>query len=258
MGYATRPEVELALANALTSGNPDLTDGAVLITEIGKKISSTVTDDEIAQYIRWADDNIDGAISSIYRIPLRRVNKGTFKLLADVVPGDTDLMVEDANRFTEGDVIVLQQGAVCDQNLVILQSTCVPATSPAPPPNFVEPPNPRKICLWLPVPSPFDMNLARVNKVGFPDPVPKISAKLAAAYLYDRRFAAQQEGNKSDFGKVLRGQAYQSLNMILAGAIRLLIADANQLVGRRYYNPALDDVMDTRAKSGEKNFLTET
>lgn len=257
MGYATRPEVELALANALTSGNPDLTGGPVKITEIGKTISSTVTDDEIAQYIRWADDNIDGAISSIHRIPLRRVNKGTFKLVADAVAGDTDIMVEDANRFTEGDVIVLSQGALSDQNLVILQSTCVPATSPAPPPNFVQPPDRRKICLWLPLPNSFDMNLARVCKIGFPDPIPKVSAKMAASYLYDRRFAAQQEGNKSDFGKVLRGQAYQSLNMILSGAIRLLIADGNQLVGRRYYNPALDDVTSTKAEAGQ-NFLTET
>jgi hypothetical protein len=257
MGYATIPEVILALANALTSGNPDLDSGAVPITEIGKKISATVTDDEIAQYVRWADENINGAISSIHRIPLKRVNKGTFRLKADAVAGDTDIMVEDANDFTEGDVIVLNQGPLCDQNLVILQSTCVPATSPPPPPNFAEPPHPRRVCLWLPLPRSFDMNLARVCKVGFPDPVPKISAKMAASYLYDRRFAAQQEGNKSDFGKVLRGQAYQTLNMILSGATKLLIADANQLVGRRYYNPALDDVMDTRAEPN-KQFLSET
>ena len=58
-------------------------------------------------------------------------------------------------------------------------------------------------------------------------------------------------------GRCYRGQAYQSLNMILSGAIRLLIADANQLVGRKYYNPALDDVTSTKAEAG-KNFLSET
>jgi hypothetical protein len=203
MGYSVRAEVEQALANALTSGNPT-GGGVVSITTIGNTLSDTVSDDQIAQYIRWADEQIDAVISSIYRTPLRRVNKGTFRLAADAVAGDDFLLLEDA-------------GALNEDNLVIPQGNCVTPTSPAPPPNFKEPPDSRRLCLWLPIANSYDLNLARVERIRFPDPIPKTSARI----------------------------------------IRLELPDANEYVGRRYYNQALDDVPSTRAEPGQ-NFLSET
>jgi len=254
MGYCTRYEVQQALANALTQGNPS-GGGVVDIITIGNTLSSTVTDDQMAQFIRWADDQVDGTISSIYRIPLVRVNKGTFRLAMDATAGDTSLVMQDASRFTEGDVVVLRQEPYIEENVVLPQATCIPA-SPPPPDGFPQPPDNRRLCLWLPLAHSYDMNLARIERVRYPDPIPKISAKLAASYLYDKHFAAQQEPNESQVSQYLRKEAKNELNLILSGAIRLLLPDANMLIGRRFYNPAIDDVYSTAAEPG-KNFLTE-
>jgi len=253
MGYCTRYEVEQALANALTSGNPT-GGGVVKITTIGKTLSDTVTDDEVAQFIRWADDQIDGVISSIYSIPLQRVNKGSFKLALDATAGDTQLTMQDASRFTEGDVIVLRQDPFIEENVVMPIDTCTTPSTPSG--GFPAPPETRTVCLWLPITHSYDVNLARVERIRYPDPIPKISAKLAAAFIFDKHFAAQQEPNESDVSTILRKEAKNELNMVLSGAIRLEIADANMLIGRRFYNPALDDVWSTRAEPG-KNFLNE-
>jgi hypothetical protein len=256
MGYSTRSEIEQALANALTNGNPEGT-GPINITEIGNTLSATVTDDQIAQYGRWADEQIDADLSTIYRVPLKRVNKGTFRLALDATVGDTMLTMEDASRFTAGDTIVIRQGVLEEEGLVVPQPECVPEVSPAPPPNFAQPPDSRKLCLWLPITNSYDLNLARIDRIRFPDPIPKISARIAAAFIYDRHFAAQVEGNQSDFGKALRAEAKQQLNLILTGVTKLLIADANEFVGRRYYNQALDDAPGTSAEAG-KTFLSES
>jgi hypothetical protein len=254
MGYCTRYEVEQALANALTQGNP--TGGGVIdIISIGKTLSDTVTSDQIAQYIRWADDQIDGIISSIYRIPLSRVNKGTFKLSMDATAGDQSLVMQDASRFTEGDTVVIRQEPYTEENVVLPLASCFPA-EPTPPDHFPAPPDNRRLCLWLPLAHSYDLNLARVERIRYPDPIPKISAKLAASFLYDKHFAAQQDPNESEVSKYLRKEAKQELNLILSGAIRLVITDANMLIGRRFYNPAIDDVWSTAAEAG-KTYLNE-
>lgn len=255
MGYSTRFEVQQALANALTSGNPEGT-GVIPITSIGGTLSDTVSKAELAQYIRWADEQIDAALSSIYRTPLERINRGTFRLADDAAAGDQQVLLQDATRFTEGDAILIRQSAYEEEILVVPQDQCVSPTAPAPPDGFAEPPDNRTLCLWLPLTHSYDMNLARVERIRYPDPIPKISARIAAAFVYDKHFAAQVEGNKSEFGRVLRTEANQYINLILSGAIRLAITDANDYVGRRFYNQALDDVPSTRGEAGQ-NFLTE-
>ncbi len=144
-----------------------------------------------------------------------------------------------------------------EENLVIPQNLCMLPSPTPPPPNFPQPPDNRRLCLWLPVLHSYSSNLARIERVRYPDPISKISAKISASFLYDRHFAAQQEGNKSDFGKALRNEGHQLLNLIMSGAIKLLISDANNYVGRRYYNQALDDVTSTKAEPN-KNFLPES
>src|SRR5262245_25775493 len=118
MGYSTKGEVILALANALSSGNPPGST-IVPITSIGKSITDTVTDAEMQQYIRWADDNIDATLGSTYRTPLKRVNLGSFQLGVDVTAGDTFVILLDATRFIEGDVVLIRDD-VNSQQLTVL------------------------------------------------------------------------------------------------------------------------------------------
>lgn len=237
MAYATTTEAKIALANALTSGNPSAA-GPQPITDIQNTITNTIPVAEFLQYIRWADQEIDAAISSIYKIPLKRVNVGTFNLAIDVTVGDglspaTAIVLEDATKFIQEDIIYLRNSISLETLTIasVLDEYRIITTTPA-------------INSYLALDS-------RVERIRYPDPIPLISAKFAAAHLYDKYFAAQVEGNKSEYGVRLRQDAMDDINAILSGTVRLLIADANRYVGRRYYNEALDDAFNTKADPKE-------
>lgn len=237
MGYSSRQEVIIALANALTSGNPVGGVGTTSpITSVGKSITDTLTDSDLYQYIRWADMNIDGRLSNIYRVPLKRVNLGSFELAADVTIGDQQAVLQDATRFIVDDIVVVRDGASVQQLTVD---------------NI---PNENTLHFSTPFIVGFLSTSAKIERIGYPDPIPKISARIAASHLYDKFFAAQVDGNRSEFGKVLRDQANQDMNEILSGSITLSVPDAADLIGRRFYNPALDDAFSTRAKPNESRY----
>lgn len=233
MAYATVTEAKIALANALTSGNPSAI-GPQPITDIQNTITNTIPVSEFVQYIRWADQEIDAIISSIYKVPLKRVNVGSFKLAVDVVVGDgltpaTAIVLEDATKFLPEDIFYLRNSISLEKLTIVsvLDEHRITTTTPA-------------LNGYLAVDS-------TIERIRYPDPIPLVSAKLSAAHLYDKYFAAQVEGNKSEYGVRLRQDAIDDLNGVLSGSVRLLLADANRYVGRRYYNPALDDAFNTRA-----------
>jgi hypothetical protein len=240
MGYSTRQEVITALANALSSGNPVGGLGTVApLTSIGNSITDTVPEAELQQYIRWADQNIDAAISSIYRVPLKRVNQGSFPLAIDATTGDTEAILADASRFTPGDVVVIRDSASSQQLTLsdVVGDEIQFSTTPL-------------LTGYLAADT-------LVERIRYPEPIPKASARMAAAYLYDKHFSSQVEGNQSEFGKYLRKLAYGDLNQILAGTVKLEVPDASDLVGRRYYNPALDSIWGTLAEPSKEWFKTE-
>jgi hypothetical protein len=233
MGYATKQEVIQALANAMTEGNPAGPGVPFPMTSIGHSITDTLPDEDIEQYIRWADSNIEAAISSIYVIPLKRVNLGWFQLAMDVTAGATYCILYDTTRFNPGDVVLIRNESTWQE----LTIDSVPSKSRL---NFTGA-----------ISSSYLAVDTKIERISYPDPIPKLSAKLAAAHLYDKHFAAQQEGNQSEFGVKLRKAAYAELNQILSGAIRLSMGDGSRLRGRRYYNQALDDVFFTKAEAGK-------
>ena len=240
MGYSTKQEVIEALANALSQGSPDQPGVLVEVTTVGKTVSDTVSDEQLYQYIRWADENLDAAISSIYTVPLKRVNRGSYDLAMDVTAGDTMALLSDATRFTIGDVVLIRNEETGEYQEMTVSGT--PVTTYV---GMIE------LDFTTPIINSYPMLTTKIERIRYPEPIPKMSARLAAAYLYDKHFAAQVQGNQSEFGKYLRELVYQDLNGILAGTVRLLIPDAGMYVGRRYYNPALDDVISTKAKPGD-------
>jgi hypothetical protein len=237
MGYSTKQEVVNALANALSKGSPTAPNTVTPIVQIGSLLTTTATDADINQYIRWSDDNIDAALSSLYQVPLIRMNHGTYRLAMDATTADTALIVEDASRFTGGDVIVIRDD-------VNLQELTVSGTT-----------GENTIDLAEPLTDSYTVLGTSVERIRYPDPIPKISARMAAATFYDKHFAAQVEGNKSEYGKALRELANADLNAILSGIIRLTVHDSGQFMGRRYYNHALDDAIATKMEP--KKFFGE-
>jgi len=241
MGYATRQEVILTLANVMTSGNPAPGPTSLMpVTSIGKSITDTVPDEVLYQMIRYADQNIDASVSSIYRVPLEQVNEGTYSLGLDITAGDVQAVLEDATKFIVDDMVLIRD----DENLN-WQELTIDAI-----------PNSTTIHFSAPVTDSYLVVNTTIERIRYPDPIPKVSARLAAAAIYDKYFAAQVEGNQSDYGKTLRDLAYMDLNQVLSGAVRLQIQDANMYMGRRYYNHALGDVFDTRAEAGKTWFTT--
>lgn len=233
MGYSTKQEVIQALANAMSSGNPDGSPGTIDLVTIGKSLTDAVSDAELQQYIRWADENIDAMLSSIYATPFRRINRGSYKLAVDVVAGDNSVILDDATRFNSGDVVLIRD-SVSTQQLTI-------ATVPTD----------NQMTFTAPITNSHIAGATRIERIRYPDPIQKISARFAAANIYDKHFAAQVTGNQSDTGKWLRNMAIMDINGILAGTIRLSISSAHGYMGRRYYNAGLDDVISTKADPKE-------
>lgn len=234
MGYSSKQELVQALANALSQGSPTQPQQLVDITTIGKMVADTVTDAQIYQYINWADENIDAWLSGMYATPLKRINRGSYPVAMDVTVGDMQAILQDATRFTPGDIVLIRD----DVNKQSLTIGTVP--------------DEHTIVFTGPVTNSYSLNNTNIERVRYPDPIPKCSARMAAAYLYDKHFAAQVDGNESDFGKFLRNAVKADINGILSGMIRLEIADAGFFQGRRYYNAGLDDAINSRAKPGDE------
>ncbi len=235
MGYSTKIEVAMELASVLTSGNPTGSPVQALIS-IGNTLTDTVSDLEMQAFIRTADSEIDALIGSIYMTPLTRVIEGSFPILVNVTAGDTQIILKDATRFNIGEALLIRS-ASSSQELVVLDL-----------------PNVNTIDVVLPVTNSYVAASSLVDRLRFPDPIPKISARLAAANIYDKHFAAEAEPNQSEFGNQLRAMAYEQINGILAGAIPLTIPEAGMYVGRRYKKMSLMDVPNTKAEPGKQWF----
>lgn len=229
MAYASITEVKIILAQALTSASP-AGAGPQPINSVGNTLSSTIPTSTFYQMIRWADQQIDAALTSVYKMPLHRVNLETMHLEIDVTAGDTTLVIEDTSKLLPEDMILIRDGVLWQELVVadILTNNQFTVTTP--------------------VTDSYLSSTAQIQKIGYPPPVPLISARLAAGQLYDKYFASQQDGNKSEYGIQLRNDAMDDLNAILSGTAMLEVADANILVGRRFYNPALDDVWSSKAE----------
>lgn len=228
MGYCTVAQVEYILANALTRGTPSAMP--VEIINVGSAVRNTVPIDRIVQYIRWADEQIDSALSTIYKVPLKRVVKGEYEILADIAIGDTSFSIEDSTRFYDGDIINVTDRVTNEKKLID------------------DIPDETTIDVMVAFTNDFLATEAIIQRVGYPDPIPLISARFAAANLYDKHFAGQASPNMSDYGKTLRGIAENDFNSVLNGRVQLI---GQKWLGRRFFNPALLDVNAVAA--GEKN-----
>lgn len=218
MGYSTARQVQDILASTLTRGTKD--DFPVEIINVGNQVRDTVKPDTFVQYIRWADEQIDSALSVVYQVPLKRVVKGEYELLADVIIGSTTIRIEDATRFHIGDIINLSDRVIHERQII----TDIPDET------------------TIEVMSPFNNTFTTldgvVQRVGYPDPIPLISARMAASNLYDKYFSSQSNTSTSDYGKELRTQAEFDFNSVLNGRSKLM---GQRIIGRRFYNPALLD-----------------
>jgi len=229
IGYSSVDEVNFVIAQALTQGTADPTFGTtpVPLINMGELPTTTVQRPVIEQYIKNADTVIDGYLSSIYDIPLHRIVNDEQSLTDNTLTGSNILKLTNTARIMIGDKILLMDtvGSVYVDILLVYDRTTVQLSEA--------------------VTRDFTIaNGAKVQMLRFPDPIPLISARLAAGNLYDKYFAAQQSPNMSDYGDTLRKISYTHLNSLLNGR-EVLIGQTR--TGKRFYNPELLDTQVTSA-----------
>lgn len=208
----------------MTSAKPNNSSNTKInIINIGESRDlNRISDDTIEYYISLADQTIDGELSEMYSMPLKKCPLGQWSLDADIneynqiveldsscnlVPGDEIVIRDDSTGIEEQHVV----NTIIDQNSLTTVGTII---------------------------TDFSGSDVRVFRLAFPPPIPEISARLAASYIYDKFFSAQNSPNVSEYGLEQRKKAESRINDILNGKI---IIRCQRRIGDQFGNAYLDD-----------------
>lgn len=222
MGYTTTQQVYDILAQALTSATNTVVNGQpVPLWRFGKsKDSNVISDDTVLQYITWAGEQIDAALSELYVIPLCEKADLELILLSDIDTYNDTVQFSKAVLLNPGDSLVFITDLTEERHIV---SEVVNATD---------------VELQDPLVGIYHVEATRVIRVKFPPTISLTCARLAAANIYDKYFAAQANPGMSDYGKTLRKWAVSDLNAIING---ITILHGQKRIGNRFFNPTLRD-----------------
>jgi hypothetical protein len=222
MGYCTVYEVDLVLAQALTSSRPYSGTSRIELINIGNvRDPSTIPDELIEYFIELAGSEIDGALSQMYVTPLIRCINGQWYLQTDLDEYSQQVVMTDAVHIVPGEEIIIRDDDTDTEEPHIVQTVIDQYT----------------IETMSAIINIFPADSTRVMRIMFPPPVNQIAARIAAANIYDRYFSAQASPNISDYGKEMRRMATAELNNILNGRIWL---KRQTRIGDRFASPYLD------------------
>lgn len=244
MGYSTTDEVDLILAQALTSSTPTASSTSrTKLIDIGNtRDTNRIPTTTVEYYINLADSQIDGILSQQYFTPFDKCAHGEWMLDEDlnaaaeagtevagtgtdgaaVVTSPNTIEVSTAVNLIPGDEIVLHDDLTGDEEILIV-ATIVDQNT------FTTTTDVEGIFLA-------DSGV-RIIRLRFSPPLNQISARYAASFIYDKYFAAQAQPNVSDYGKEMRVVAMGQLNDILNGKILIKCARRR---GGMFDNPWLD------------------
>lgn len=222
MGYCNQIQIEAILAQSLTSATNQVVNGQkVPLIGFGKSLNpNLISTSTIDEYIKIADEEIDGMLSEMYEVPLFEKADLELSLLYDIGVYNEGIDLDKAGNLVPGDVLVFFD-SVQEERHVIDSIT-----------------NNTSIELVDPLLGFYTASITRVIRVKFPPPISVIAARFAAANIYDKYFAAQASPNVSDFGKQLRTLAVRDINNILNGRT---ILHGQKRIGHRFFNPTLRD-----------------
>ena len=82
--------------------------------------------------------------------------------------------------------------------------------------------------------------VSNTETVRYPYPIPYIAERLTCDLIYNELFAAQQDPDISEYGKVYRKTAQASLSKVLSGLITL---HGQDMIGKRFVRPELFDAL---------------
>ncbi len=220
MGYCSRTEIDSILAQSLTSSTNPQTQARRSLLQIGNVRDKNVIPDYIVdQYILWSGSEIDATLNELYKMPICELADFETELFADITEYNSYIVIEKPCPLAAGDAIILIYGEYEERHTIeaIVAENVFSTVDPI---MFAFPDG------------------SRLIRVKFPDPLPWVCARLSAANIYDKYYAAQVSPNVSDYGKSLRDQARQKLNDVLNG--RAILHGAHR-IGRRFFDPTLVD-----------------
>lgn len=229
MGYASVAEVDALLAQALTSARPTSDTQKIKLINVGDvRDTNRIANDVVEFYISLADSQIDGILTEMYEVPLKKCAHGEWRLEVDLESAHnsgTDQVVEitNATNLVPGDEIILHNGVTADEEHHVVKEVL----------------DQYSFTLYDHTDSFFSAATTRVIRIAFPPPINQISARYACSFIYDKYFSAQNSPNVSDYGKELRKIAMQQLNDILNGRV-ILREPCTRRIGDRFGNAYLD------------------
>ncbi len=224
MGYSTETDITRIIAQALTSATAQTADNLGTLSNllnVGSTLDKNlVTTDNVNYYIQLADNEIDGVLSQLYVSPFCETVDFETATFSDLDPSNNNYIVlERYCPLAAGDILLLTDGTNEERHeisemiggdtfetVVDIQFSFAAGT--------------------------------RILRVAYPPPIRFISARIAAANIYDKYFSSESSPNTSSFGESVRGLAYDRLNDVLSGTI---ILHGQHRIGRRFYNPNLVD-----------------
>ena len=218
MGYCSQIDIENVIAQALTSAtaaSPDQFGTLGPLINIGNSLDkNTVPDSMVDYYILMADREIDAYLSEMYNTPFCELSNFETVLFSDIYEYNPYIVTEKACPLMVGDEVILLGEGQEERHIIseVISSMVFATEDPI---------------------GYFFLADSRVVRVSYPDPIRFISARKAAATLYDKYFSAEAGPNTSKFGDYLRDLATNDISMILNGTI---ILHGQHRIGRRFYN----------------------
>jgi hypothetical protein len=222
MGYCTKLLVERILAQALTGSSPETPNFPTDLINIGNTLNSNVIPDSVVdQYISWGDDEINSQLNEMYTTPICEIADFEEELFANIDEYNPYVATEVACPFNIGDQVLLTNGTQEERHIIS---------------EIIDTVNRNVFATLEPIIYNFLAIDTRIVRIKYPDPIPLVSAMLAAARIYDKYFASQSDPNTSEYGKRLNKMATRDLNNILNG--RTILHGVHR-IGNRFFNSNL-------------------
>jgi len=221
MGYCTEIDITRIIAQSLTTATAQTTDALGTyddLINVGNTLDNNlVTTDNVNYYIQLADSEIDGILSQLYKSPFCEKVDFETTLYSSIDEYNSYIVLERYCPLASGDIVILTDNTIEERHVIdeVISGSTFSTVSE--------------------IQYEFQAG-ARLLRVTYPSPIRFISARLAAANIYDKYFSSESSPNTSDFGEKLRSLAYDRLNDVLTGTI---ILHGHHRIGRRFYNPNL-------------------
>ena len=222
--YATINDIKAILPSPITIG-----DNNIGTPSPGVPASrSCITPSEANYFIGRAQNEIDARLRAFYLCPLRRTKTFETVLYNDLLPGNNVIIkMRDSGAFVVGDSVRIQNNDMMDNCTVV----DIPTTYSITVDTLENPYSKADDCL--------------VSLIKYPDPIPMMATRLAAAIAFDELFSADQSPNVSGYGNTQRQLANNSLDSILDGTIKLY---GQELTGRHFIRGTLFDAYKNPVK----------